>query len=98
MELEMSKDTDETGMIEALLQRLNNFRLPRLLELKERVHRGEALADSDVEFLGLVLEDAQSVFPLTDRHQELQPLAAKLTDLYQEITAKALENEKKSQS
>ena len=35
----MSNDTEDTGMIEALLQRLNDFRLPRLLELKERVDR-----------------------------------------------------------
>ncbi len=89
----MSKDTDDTGMIEVLLQRLNEFRLPRLLELRERVESGETLTDSDVEFLGHALEDAKSAIPLADRHPELQPLAAKLTALYHEITARALENE-----
>ena len=93
----MSNDTEDTGMIEALLQRLNDFRLPRLLELKERVDRGETMSEYDIEFLEGVLEDAHHAVPLSDRHKELQPLAAKMTALYQEITAKALENETKSQ-
>jgi hypothetical protein len=94
----MSNDTEETGMIEALLQRLNDFRLPRLLELKDRVDRGETLDEYDLEFLQRALEDAHSAIPLSDRHKELQPLAAKLTALYHEITSKALENETKSQA
>jgi hypothetical protein len=94
----MSNDTEDTGMIEALLQRLNDFRLPRLLELKDRVDRGETLDEFDVEFLQRALEDAHSAIPLSDRHKELQPLAAKLTALYHEITSKALENETKSQA
>jgi hypothetical protein len=93
----MSNDTEDTGTIEALLQRLNDFRLPRLLELKERVDGGGTLTEPDIEFLGRALEDAHSAIPLSDRHKELQPLAAKLTALYHEITAKALENETKSQ-
>ncbi len=93
----MSNDTEDTGMIEALLQRLNDFRLPRLLELKERVDRGETMSEYDIEFLEGVLADAHSAVPLSDRHKELQPLAAKMTALYHEITSKALENEAKSQ-
>ena len=92
----MSKGTDDTGVVEALLRRIKGFRLPRVLELKERVDRGEILTESDVEFLGRALEDAQSAFPFTNRYSELQPLAVKLTALFHEITAKALENEKKS--
>jgi hypothetical protein len=93
----MSNDIEDTGMIEALLQRLNDFRLPRLLELKERVDRGETMSEYDIEFLEGVLADAHSAVPLSDRHKELQPLAAKMTALYHEITSKALENEAKNQ-
>ena len=93
----MSNDTEDTGMIEALLQRLNDFRLPRLLELKERVDVGETLSEYDMEFLERVLEDAHCRPRLIDRHPEVQPLAAKMTALYHEITSKALENEAKSQ-
>ena len=92
----MSNDIEDTGMIEVLLQRLNDFRLPRLLELKERVERGGTLDEYDLEFLAQALEDAHSTIPLIDRHRELQPLAAKLTALYHEITSQALENESKN--
>ncbi len=88
----MSNDIEDTGMIEALLQRLNDFRLPRLLELKERVDSGATLDEYDIEFLERVLEDAHAGKPLSDRHPELQPLVAKLTALYHEITSKALDN------
>lgn len=92
----MSNDTEDTGMIEALLQRLNDFRLPRLLELKERVTGGETLDDYDLEFLAQALEDGRDNQALIDRNPELQKLAVKMIALYHEITAKALENESKN--
>jgi hypothetical protein len=88
----MANDTEDTGTIEALLQRLNDFRLPRLLELKERVDAGEVLTDYDLDFLEQVLDDARSSEGLVRRHPELQSLVAKATALYHEITSKALEN------
>lgn len=93
----MSEGTDDNGVIEALLRRLKDFRLPRALELKQRVDRGETLTEPDVDFLGRALEDAQSALPFIDRHPGLQSLAVKMTALYQEITEKALENDNKSQ-
>ncbi len=92
----MSNDTEDTGMSEALLQRLNDFRLPRLLELKERVDGGEALTDTDIEFLERVLVDARSVSAIIDKNPKLQPLYAKLTGLYNDIMSKGVENEASS--
>jgi hypothetical protein len=91
----MSNDTEDTGIIEALLQRLNDFRLPRLLELKDRVDAGETLTESDMDFLEQSLEDANSSRALIERHPEFHTLAGKLTALYHEIIAKGLENEEK---
>lgn len=93
----MSNDNEDTGMIEAILQRLNDFRLPRLLELKERMDVGEVPSDYDLEFLEQVLEDSRSVQGIIQRHPEVQPLAAKVTALYHEITSKALVNAEKNQ-
>jgi len=44
----MSDDTEDTGVITVLLERLNDFRLPRLLELKERMDAGETLSENDM--------------------------------------------------
>lgn len=92
----MSSKEEDTGVIEALLQRLNDFRLPRLLELKARVDAGETLTDNDLELLERIQHDAQSIRGLVDRNPEIQGLYAKLTALYHDITTRAVANESKS--
>jgi len=89
----MKSPSDDQGVIQTLLERLNEFRLPRLLALKEKVDAGEALADQDLGFLHEVFEDANRVKPIIDRHPEYQDLVARILHLYSDITAKALENE-----
>ncbi len=90
----MSEDTEDTGIITVLLERLNEFRLPRLLELKQRMDAGEALSDHDMEFLERLMDDARSVHVYVDRHPEVQPIYARVMTLYNEITTRGLENEK----
>jgi hypothetical protein len=46
----MSDKTDDTATIQALLERLVKFRLPRTLAIKKRVDAGECLTDSDIQF------------------------------------------------
>ena len=57
----MNESPKDTGTIQVLLERLNNERLPRALELKSKVDRGERLEAHDLEFLERVFEDAGSV-------------------------------------
>ncbi len=83
----------DDGTVQVLLDRLNNWRLPRALELKERVDRGETLVEADVAFLKRVFEDANHARTIAAKHTELQPLIDKLSSLYGDITKKALENE-----
>ena len=83
----------DAGTIQALLERLNNERLPRALDLKKKVDAGQPLGNHDLDFLNTVLEDANDAQPLIARNPEYQSLVARLISLYGEITRKALDNE-----
>lgn len=90
----MSNPTQDAGVIQTLLDRLNSQRLPMALALKDKVEKGETLGDYDISKLEQVLIDAQALQPILDRHPEYQDLAARLLHLYKEILDKATENEK----
>ena len=91
----MADESKDAGLIEALAKRLEQQRLPKALDLKERVDSGETLNEFDIQFLEEVFRDAQQVSGLIERNPEWHELAAKMVHLYKEITDKALENERK---
>ena len=92
----MTKSTMDAGLISVLLDRLEKQRLPKILALKDKVDGGGLLGDYDIEFLEQVFTDAGKISALIDRHPEYKELAARILGLYNEITSKALENEKHS--
>ena len=92
----MDKSSNELGIVQVLAERLEKQRLPRALEMKAMVDRGERLGESDLLFLEEVFADAARLKPYLDTHPEWQDLAGRMTHLYKEITDKALENEKQA--
>jgi len=80
----------------ALLERFTKQTLPRILEIKKSIDRGELLNDRDINFLKLLPERFNEVKPLVDRNPEYQELLAQAVHLYKEITEQALLNEKGS--
>jgi hypothetical protein len=92
----MKKPTKDAGMIQLLLMRLNEDRLPRAMKLKEQVDKGECLTDYDMHFMKSVMGDASTVRRLAAKYPEYQGLVDKVAALYTEVTQKALENQQKA--
>jgi hypothetical protein len=90
----MTTPQDDNGVLAVLIQRFESQRLPRLLDIKATVDRGEKLADYDLAFLEEVMTDALENGPRFAQHREYEKLAAQVTSLYREITEKAVANEK----
>ena len=78
----------ERGIIQVLLYRLNELRMPRLLKLKEQVDRGEPLSALDLEFLKRALREGGEARRLAMRHPEYQPIVEQMTQLYNESIAR----------
>jgi len=86
-------DLKDTGTAMALLERFRSQRMPRALKIKERVDQGERLEDTDLTFLKEVLESADQIKGLVDRHPEYQEIYSRSVELYHAITTQALANE-----
>jgi hypothetical protein len=90
----MSESSQDAGLAQVLLERLNTQLLPRALELKAKVDRGEVLDQYDTLFLEEELAEAVHILPTVNQHPEYQHLFGQVISLYKEITDKALENVK----
>ena len=83
------------GIIQSLVQDFEQHRLPRLFRLKEKLDRGEAITDVDLEYLCKEIKDAGLAMHMTIHYPELRDFCLSMSHLYKEICDEALENEQR---
>lgn len=84
-------------MIQLLLTRLNEERLPEALKLQDKVDRGECLDDYDLRFMKSVMKDTYEARRLAAKYPEYQNLVDRMAALYEHIAARGAENQEKAQ-
>jgi len=92
--MRLEQDEIDAGTLTALMLDLEENRLPRALQILDRVNEGELLSDWDIDFLKKVYEDSRANESLVERHPDYCSLIARCMGLYAEIINKGLANEK----
>jgi uncharacterized small protein (DUF1192 family) len=93
---ESGNKTRDKGIAQVLLVRLETERLPYALKLKDKVDRGECLTDYDTQFLKRALQEGREARNLAAKLPQYQEVVNRMAALYEEITRKGAENEKKA--
>ena len=91
----MDQSEKDAGTIAALMKRFQDYRLPRMQRMLERVRGGETLSDEDIAFLERVNHDSKANQRLIERNPAYHAVVGKSLALYSEIIELGLENEKK---
>ncbi|MGB5487559.1 MAG: hypothetical protein WBN06_09230 [Lysobacterales bacterium] len=92
----MEQSEKDAGTLAALMLHLEEVRLPRALQLLDKVNAGGLLSDRDISFLKKVYQDSRANESLVDRHPEYDGIVCRCFSLYTEIITKGIENEKNS--
>ncbi|MCU7835437.1 MAG: hypothetical protein KZQ83_09290 [gamma proteobacterium symbiont of Taylorina sp.] len=89
----MAYPLENKGVLSVVMERFEKQRLPRIMDIKELVDGGDKLNQSDIKFLGEVLNDTKQYAHFVSSHHEYHNLFSHITNLYNNIISKALNNE-----
>jgi hypothetical protein len=93
----LSKEDAEEGTIAVLLKRAVEKRIPNVLAIRDRLEKGGTLSNLEITHLEEILANSRKMQEMVERHPEFHELAAKMINLYAEITRMAVENEEKGE-
>ncbi len=91
-QFERDEDLDETGVSEVIVEQFVRWRLPQLQEMKADVDAGKLLNDGEIELLSRIVKRANNFEHILYEYPELKTLVAKVFNLVDEITDKAVAN------
>jgi hypothetical protein len=94
----MEQSNKERCITMVVLEQFEKKTLPDALWIKDKVDKGGLLSEGDMEFLEQVLQDTAAIKHLIDSQPEWQTLYASAVKLYEDIIAKALENQQAAES
>ncbi|SET66274.1 hypothetical protein [Thalassotalea agarivorans] len=90
----MTLTEEQLGKLQTILTDFEQHQLPRLLDLEEHVNDGGTLNEFDITFMEQIADLAKRANRYAESHPDYQEFVAKMVHLYEQITEKALENEK----
>ncbi len=92
----MDHKIKDEAVLETLIERFDKYRLPRLMDIRDKVNQGGVLSEYDIEFLEQAFKDSrQNKHYIEAADDEIKAIMMKILTIYKEITEKALQNEQK---
>lgn len=85
---------EHTGVLTVVLESYGKHTLPRIFDIKKMIDEGGTLSDSHIDYLNDALKEAKKFGGYVDSHPGFRDFFSRVAHLYNEITTKALENEK----
>ena len=90
----MNQSLEHTGVLTVVLESYGKHTLPRIFDIKKMIDEGGTLSSSHIEYLDDALKEARQFGDYVDKHPGFRDFFSRVAHLYNEITTKALENEK----
>lgn len=90
----MTDRDSDLGVLTALVNRFQEWQLPRAREIEARLDAGEKLTDEDLGFVRELLASAQEALPIAERNPDYKELAAQVIHYYLKLSTVIVDTER----